>query len=404
MASSRGGKKVLILYNQADSLAKGEARDLISAQGVALVAAAVEQALQRKHQVVCLPVSFDLREVLSSYDPSEWVVFNLLEGLGNRADLEPEAAAILERLGYRYTGAPPETLALCLDKSRTKRVLEFNGIPTPAYQVCDNRNIEVSIPLPAIVKPVAEDASLGIDDEAVVTTLDQLRDRVRYVLDTYREPALVEEFIDGREFNVALWGNGRPECLPLAEIDYSGIGDPLRRICSYAAKWEPARDEYHLTPVICPAKADSCLAESIRGVAIAAYEAFGCRGYARVDMRVRGREPYVLEINPNPDISPDAGFARAAIAAGNTYPDMVEKILRLAEGPLSSSATPPALRATGVNACIAAQTVTAHVPTDGGGQLLLAQAEESKTHLQSSETSDSGHLIASLRISCALGS
>ncbi len=322
-------KRVLILYNQVDSVAKGEARDLISGQGVALAAAAVEQALRPKHEVVCVPVYYDLLEVLSDYDPSEWVVFNLLEGLGNRADLEPEAAAILGRLGYRYTGASPETLALCLDKSRTKGVLESHGIPTPAYQVYDDGNVEVSILLPAIVKPVAEDASLGIDDEAVVTTLDQLRDRVRYVLDTYREPALVEEFIKGREVNVALWGNDRPECLPLAEIDYSGIADPLRRICSYAAKWEPEEEEYRLTPVTCPATVDGHLAERIRSVAIAAYEALKCRGYARVDMRVRDGHPYVLEINPNPDLSPDAGFARAALAAGYSYPEMVERIVYL---------------------------------------------------------------------------
>ncbi len=330
MTSSRADKKVLLLYNQVDSVAKGEARDLISAQGVTLAARAVEQALQPKYEVVCASVSFDLLEVLSSYDPSEWVVFNLLEGLSNRPDLEPEAAAILKRLGYRYTGSPPETLALCLDKARTKSILESRGIPTPAYQVCDDRKIEVSIPLPAMVKPVAEDASLGIDDGSVVTTYNQLRERVGYILNIYQEPALVEEFIEGQEFNVALWGNGKPECLPLAEIDYSGIADPLRRICSYAAKWEPERDEYRLTPVICPAKIGGRLAERIRSVAIAAYEALGCRGYARVDMRVRGGEPYILEVNPNPDISPDAGFARAALAAGYTYPEMVERILRLA--------------------------------------------------------------------------
>lgn len=330
-ASSRDReKKILVLYNQVDTIAKGEARDLVSAQGVALAAEAVEQALRPKHEVVCLAISFDLAEALINYDPGLWVVFNLLEGLGDRADLEAEAAAILARLGYRYTGSPPETLALCLNKAQTKRVLESKGIPTPAYQICKDRGNRLTVPLPAMVKPVAEDASLGIDDGAVVTTYEQLRQRVSYILDTYQEPALVEEFIDGREFNIGLWGNGQPRCLPLAEIDYSGITDPLRRICSYAAKWEPEREEYHLTPVTCPAKVEGRLAKRIRSVAIAAYETLGCRGYARVDMRVRDGQPFVLEVNPNPDISPDAGFARAALAAGYSYQEMVERIADLA--------------------------------------------------------------------------
>jgi len=322
--------KVLILYNDVQSVDKGEARDLVSAQGVVAAARAVEEALRPSHEVVCLPVPFDPSEVLAGYDPREWVVFNLLEGLGSRADLEPEAAAILGRLGYRNTGSSPESMALCLDKARTKTLLQSAGIPTPDFQVTDDPDADISVPLPAIVKPVAEDASLGIDDGAVVSTLDELRARVEYIVSAYRQPALLEEFVVGREFNIALWGNGHPECLPLAEIDYSGIHDPLRRICSYAAKWDPERDEYYLTPVVCPAKVDAGLANSIGGVAVAAYEATGCRGYARVDMRLRGRQPYVLEVNPNPDISPDAGFPRAAHAAGYDYSRMVEKIVGLA--------------------------------------------------------------------------
>jgi D-alanine-D-alanine ligase len=322
--------KVLILYNNVESVDKGETRDLVSAQGVEVAAKAVEEALRPRHEVLCLPVAFDPSEILRAYDPGEWVVFNLLEGLGNRADLEPEAAAILGRLGYRYTGSRPETMALCLDKAKSKRLLESRRVPTPAYQVYEGDDAEFAVRLPAIVKPVAEDASLGIDDGAVVTSLDELRARVEYIRQAYREPALVEEFVEGREFNIALWGNGSPECLPLAEIDYSAFPDPLRRICSYAAKWEPEREEYHLTPATCPADVAPPLAERIRQVAMAAYQAAGCRGYARVDMRERGDQPYVLEINPNPDISPDAGFPRAALAAGYAYPQMVEKILSLA--------------------------------------------------------------------------
>lgn len=322
--------KVLVLYNQVDSLAKGEARDLVSAQGVAIAARALEEALRPSHEVVCWPVVFDPSEVLGAYDSREWVVFNLLEGLGDRADLEPEAVRCLERLGYRYTGSSAETIDLCLDKAAAKRVLESFGIPTPAYQVCIDEDTAISVPLPAIVKPIAEDASLGIDEGAVVTTADQLRQRVSYVLETYEEPALVEEFIGGREFNVALWGAGKPECLPLGEIDYSGFADPLQRICSYAAKWEPKTNEYYLTPVVCPSNVGPRLAARIRSVAIAAFEAVGCRGYARVDMRVRNGTPYVLEVNPNPDLSPDAGFARAALVAGYDYREMAERILHLA--------------------------------------------------------------------------
>jgi len=322
--------KVLVLYNNVLSVDKGEARDLVSAQGVAVAARAVAEALRPNHEVVCLPVDYEPSEVLAEYDAREWVVFNLLEGLGNRADLEPEAAAALGKLGFRHTGNPPRAIAICLDKARTKRMLESVNIPTPRYQVADEPAVHIDVPLPAIVKPVAEDASLGIDDGAVVTSRDELGARVEYVWRAYRQPVLVEEFIEGREFNVALWGNGTPECLPLAEIDYSAFPDPLRRICSYAAKWEPEREEYHLTPVSCPADVDPPLAGRIRGVAMSAYEAVGCRGYARVDMRERDGEPYVLEINPNPDISPDAGFPRAALAAGYDYQQMVERILSLA--------------------------------------------------------------------------
>jgi D-alanine-D-alanine ligase len=322
--------KVLVLYNNVSSIDKGEAKDLISAQGVAIAARAVTEALRPRHEVVCIPVDSHPSEVLVDYDPEEWVVFNLLEGLGNRGDLEPEAAAALGKLGFRSTGNPPKAIALCLNKARTKRLLEAINIPTPLFCVADDPAVALDVPLPAIVKPVAEDASLGIDEGAVVVSQDELSARVEYVWGTYRQPVLVEEFIVGREFNIALWGNGTPECLPLAEIDYCAFPDPLRRICSYAAKWQPDREEYHQTPVTCPAEVDSPLAGRIRAVAIAAYEAAGCRGYARVDMRERDGEPYVLEINPNPDISPDAGFPRAALAAGYDYRQMVERILALA--------------------------------------------------------------------------
>jgi D-alanine-D-alanine ligase len=181
-----------------------------------------------------------------------------------------------------------------------------------------------------IVKPVAEDGSLGIGPEAVVTDRRQLVDRVRHTLDAYRQAALVEEMVQGREFNVSLWGAG-PECLPLAEIDFSDFRDPLRRIVSFAAKWDADSFEFQHTPVVCPAGVSADLAERIRAEALAAWRVIGCRGYARVDMRVDLDDtPWVIEVNCNPDLSPDAGFFRACSCAGHAYDEMIERILSFA--------------------------------------------------------------------------
>ena len=177
---------------------------------------------------------------------------------------------------------------------------------------------------------MAEDASQGIGPEAVVHDLGGLRARVGYILERYRQAALAEQFIAGREFNVSLWGDP-PEVLPLAEIDFSAFSDPEERIVSFAAKWEEESFEYRNTPVLCPAPVDAGLGARIAAVARRAWQAIGCRGYARVDMRVDGAgTPYVIEVNCNPDISPDAGFFRAVRTAGYTYQDMALRILEIA--------------------------------------------------------------------------
>jgi len=182
---------------------------------------------------------------------------------------------------------------------------------------------------PLIVKPVAEDSSLGIDRKAVVTDLPSLRERVDYVLQTYHQPAFVSTFLKGREFSASIWGDP-PEILPLSEIDFSAITNPNERIVSFAAKWEPASFEYIGTPVICPAVTSEALTQQLRATALCAYQVTGCAGYARVDMRESDETLYVLEVNPNPSLAADAGFARSARAAGYDYPGMIHRILSFA--------------------------------------------------------------------------
>jgi len=327
---------VVVLYNASENLVKGESRDLLAEQGVIACAQAVTEAFQRTgYRVVQAPIRDDVETTLAPYPPTRWVVFNLGEGLDGRLFEEARMAWALEAMGYRFTGSRGNALARSTHKAQAKMLLTVAGVDTPSWwffrhpdEVDVLRTEDLTLPL--IVKPVAEDASIGVGPDAVVHTVHQLRQRVAYVVERYRQGALAEAFVDGREFNVALWGDS-PEVLPLAEIDFSSFTDPFTRIVSFAAKWEQASFEYHHTPGICPARVDAELGARIADTALQAWEAIGCRGYARVDMRVSEEgTPYVVEVNCNPDLSPDAGFFRAARAAGYSYEQMVVQILNFA--------------------------------------------------------------------------
>jgi D-alanine-D-alanine ligase len=262
------------------------------------------------------------------------LVFNLCEGAFENSLFEMNVAALLELFGLKFTGSGPMALGLALNKGLAKDILYRRGIPTADYCVVAELPIRLSngLRFPLIVKPLREDASIGIEADAVVKNMEELEKRVSYVLDNYYQPALLEEYIEGREFNISVLGNGsNKRTLPPSEIDFTGYPEGVPRICCYEAKWITVSPLYIKSPPVCPADIPDSLAGELRDVALKAYDAIGCRDYARVDLRL-GTDGglRVLEVNPNPDISSDAGFVRAAKSAGLEYHQLIGEIVRLA--------------------------------------------------------------------------
>lgn len=330
MAATSGPRGILVLYNESPTLIKGEPRDMLAEQAVVACAQGVAEALAERFVVRCVPIHADVEVALRHYRPTEWTVFNLGEGVQGRLFEEARIAWALEAMGYRMSGSPGPALARSIHKAHAKQLFESAGIPTPPWRLYrDVSEVRDELGFPVIAKPVAEDGSLGIGPEAVVHDLAALRERVDHITAYYRQATLVERFIIGREFNVSLWGDP-PKLLPLAEIDFHDFADPLERIVSFEAKWDPASFAFHHTPVLCPAVVSPSLERGICEAARTAWRVIGCRGYARVDMRVDEQErPFVVEVNCNPDLSPDAGFFQAVRSTGLSYAEMICRIAEL---------------------------------------------------------------------------
>ena len=259
------------------------------------------------------------------------LVFNLVESVENESAQEMNVAGVYELMKIPFTGAGPLALGIALKKARVKEILTYHGIPTPPFRVfARDAKVELGkgMKFPLIVKPSQEDASVGIDDLSVVYTMRELRRRVRFILEEYTQPALAENYIEGRELNVAILGNSPPVALPISEIDFSGMGKGMHRIVSYEAKWIHGTVAYEGTKGVCPARLTKKQELRLKDLALQCYRLIGCRDYARIDFRLaKDGSPYVLEVNPNPDISDDAGFARSARAYGYTFPEIVGKIV-----------------------------------------------------------------------------
>jgi len=301
--------------------------------GVLKELAAVTKALKRLG-VQCRSAGAhtleDLRAVLAT--ASEPVVFNLVEDLQGPDDRAAAVPSICRAFGKGCSGSDSRCLWLSTDKWLSKGVLAACGVPSPqAVLVTPGGAIPQKLPpFPLIVKPAGCDASEGIGPASVVDSPGpRLRDVVKQVHRRFGQPAMVEQFIEGREINVSLLQRGqRVEVLPLVEIDFSAFGPDKPRIVHYRAKWVTESFEYRNTPRIIPAPFHDQQAERIREMALAAWRAMGCMDYARVDFRLdAGGNPFVLEVNANPDISPEAGFSAALQGGGVKYEDFVGTVI-----------------------------------------------------------------------------
>jgi D-alanine-D-alanine ligase len=274
---------------------------------------------------------FNFLELVKNNPPD--VIFNLAEIYKEQPRLEMNLVGLYELLGIPYTGASALTLANCQSKFLTKKLLNYHGIKTAKFQLFDKipEEFNLETKFPVIVKPAYEDASVGIENESIVFNTNALRKRLEFVFSQFNQPALIEEFIEGREFNVSVMGDLKPKVLPISEIDFSRMPDHLHNIVSYQAKWDPHHESYHKTIPICPAEISKSLEDKLKHTAIAAFKIMDTKDYTRVDMRVTSEEEiYVLEVNPNPDLTEGAGFMRSAHAAGLSYSQALKKIVMLA--------------------------------------------------------------------------
>jgi D-alanine-D-alanine ligase len=293
-----------------------------------------ESLLELGHEVSLLPVTLDLHEAeadLAGTRPD--VVFNLVESLSGTGRFIHFAPALLEHLSIPFTGTGSESLYLTTGKMLAKERLRYRGIATPDWTDGHfTSGSRLDFPAPYIIKPAWEDASVGLDDASIVHNRENLARTFQEKKERYGH-CFIESFIDGREFNVSLLDDeSGPQVLPPAEILFKEFPDDKPKIVNYNAKWESGSFEYQCTPrnFDFPEKEGSLLGR-LEEISRRCWDIFNLRGYARVDFRVDRRSmPWVIEINANPCISPDAGFVAAADRAGISYNRMIERILKSA--------------------------------------------------------------------------
>jgi D-alanine-D-alanine ligase len=323
---------VLILYNQPvlpphhpEAESEHEILDTVEVVAKALLAA--------EFHVSRLGIGHDPEALLHGLRTARpQAVFNLFEGTGDDGNTEAYVAGLLEWLGIPFTGSSCRTLSVARSKPLTKALLQGAGLPTPGFQVIDKLPMpECLLDWPVIIKPATQDASVGLDQGSVVTDQVRLQERVALLLQSYGPPVLVEQYIQGRELNVSLIEAPEPRVLPISEVLFTATEPGYWPIVTYDAKWRPGSRDYESTPAQYPAQVAPMLAEQLGAIGRQAFRLLGCRDYARVDFRVRASdEPLILEVNPNPDLSPTAGLTGGLTSAGLTHAQFTVDLMRAA--------------------------------------------------------------------------
>lgn len=297
--------------------------------------AAVYAAISSENDVALVEANERVFGYLSSVDPD--FVYNIAEGLhsSSRESLVP---ALCDMMRIPYTGSGPFTLSACLDKSRAKQILSYFGIPTPGFSILSNLNGDVdALNPPVILKPLWEGSSMGIRNDSVGWDSDTIRKKAGELISTYNQPVIAEEYLRGREFTVALIGNGeRLRVLPIVEVIFDALPAEANPIYSYEAKWMWDNEENPLDIFSCPADITDEEKHAIEYVCIKAFKALGCRDWCRIDVRMDERGvPNILELNPLPGILPDPDsnscFPKAARAGGMSYDDLILAVLEEAQ-------------------------------------------------------------------------
>jgi D-alanine-D-alanine ligase len=314
-----------VVYCTSSLTAKGREFEKMADCEVIDVALASQAALQSRGYCIVL-VDLDPRRIadLQAFD---WII-NLGETIYGYPFTDYEVAERMERLHINFTGSGSRALRACLDKGVTKAELIKHGVTTPIYDVFSpGDQVWTKCSYPVIVKPIHEDGSIGISNKSIAWDLAGLAGLVQHIHDEYLQAALVEEFIEGRDITASILGNGEEAVvLPLSEITYP---DPCGGgFLTFKAKWQPETVEFQTAEAKCPCSLDAQVEAAIKQTALQAYRIMGCRDYARVDFRLKGETPYVLEVNPNPCLNPDdSGFIRCGKAAGYDYAGLIHQIL-----------------------------------------------------------------------------